>query len=107
VITTDMKLIVPEKKQVEFKKFLQEHTRYDNGKFYFAQEIGQDLPKLVEQMLFKFNNGDLKSLVERQARTITTQRLRTSVNKDKKIQNGERATTKNPTGFIPLSDIQF
>lgn len=106
-IANDMKLIVPEKKQAEFKKFLQDHTRYDNGKFYFAQEIGQDLPKLLEQLYFKFNNGDIKSLVERQARSITTQRLRTAVNKDKKTQNTGADSRQTPEGFVPLGSIKF
>ena len=106
-IKSDMKLIVPENKQQEFSKFVKSHIRVDNGKFFFAQEINSDLPKLLEQFYFKFNNGNLKSLVERQARSITTQRLRTAVNKDKNVQNNDTNISTNPQGFVPLGEIKF
>jgi hypothetical protein len=106
-IKNDMKLLIPETKQPEFAKFVQEHIRFDDGKFFFAQEIGNDLPKLLEQLYFKYNNGDLKSLVEKQARSITTQRLRTAVNKDKKTQNNAGSGGQSSSGHVPLSSIQF
>ena len=107
VIKTEMNLVVPESKQPEFKKFLQDHTRWDNGKFYIAQEIGQDMPKLIEQMYYAFIKGDLKSLVERKARTLTTQRLRINAEKDKAAQQKSPSAPDSKPKFVPLSDIKF
>jgi len=106
-IKSEMSLIVPENKQQEFMKFLQDRTRWDNGKFYFTQEINQDLPKLVEQMYYAFVKGDLKTLVERKAKAITTQRLRIAVEKDKAAQQKAGNGTPASQKFVPLSEIKF
>lgn len=105
-ITESMNIIVPEKKRQEFKSFVQDKIKYSDNKFYITQEIEQGkMGTLLEQLLFQFNGGNLDGLIQRKAKTVATQRLRTSVNKDKQAQNSVGQHPTNERKFIPLGEL--
>jgi hypothetical protein len=102
----NLKYIVPEKKQQDFKKFVQDNIRYSEGNFYVTQQIEDaKMGPLMEQLLFQFNGGNLNGLIEKKARTLTTQRLKTAVSKDRQVQNNKGEGVNSKPGFIPLGEL--
>lgn len=101
----DLKFIIPDAKKPEFKQFVTDSIRVDDGKFYVVQELGEDPKALLESLYFKFINGDLSAMVERRAETKTVQRLKAGVNKSKSASAKGSASEKNQTSYVALGDI--
>lgn len=103
--STDMGLIIPDAKKPEFKKFVANTLRYDEGKFFIVQELGDNPKTLLESLYYKFINGDLKALVERKAETKTVQRMKLGVEKGKSAASKGSEAQKNNASYVPLGDL--
>lgn len=105
-INEGLNLIVPDAKKNEFNEFVKNNIRFDNGKFYVVSELGQNnLKEVLESQYFQYVKGDLTALVERKAKTVTTQRLRTKVNQSNAAGvKGANSNDNNPE-FVPLGSI--
>lgn len=101
----NLNFIIPEAKKAAFNEYIKQNLRYDNGKFYVVNELGENLKEILESQYFQFVKGDLSALIKKEAKTQTTQRLRTTVN---------RANNTNPKGadvgnqnkdYVPLGHL--
>jgi hypothetical protein len=103
-IKSEMKLLVPETKQVEFKEFIMSKLQHDGQNFFFVQPVGQDLNTVLDSLYLQFTKGDLTAIVEKRAQTKAVQRLGAKVAQDKKTAGSGPAGNSTPK-YIPLGDI--
>jgi hypothetical protein len=103
-IKSDMKLVVPEAKQREFQQFVLDRVQHDGKKFFFVQEVGQDLNTALDALYLQYVKGDLKSLVEKRAQTKAVHRLGQRIKADATQTRGS-ASSSGSKGYIPLSQI--
>ena len=77
-----MKFLVPEAKKTEFYQYVSSRVQESAGKFLIVQEIEKNsLPRLLEGLYLQFVNGNLKDVVERQAKTSNVRTLRDRLNR--------------------------
>lgn len=77
-----MKFLVPEAKKTEFYQYVSSRVQESAGKFLIVQEIEKNsLPRLLEGLYLQFVNGNLKEVVERQAKTTNVKTLRDRLNR--------------------------
>lgn len=77
-----MKFLVPEAKKTEFYQYVSSRVQESAGKFLIVQEIEKNsLPRLLEGLYLQFVNGNLKDVVERQAKTTNVRTLRDRLNR--------------------------
>lgn len=97
IASTDMGVIVPEAKRVEFTNYVRQRIKYDEqtGMFLFAQPIDPKLlPRQLEGMYMQFVNGNLKDVIQRDAQTQNTRRLRRTIDASKTPMRGQPDTSK-------------
>lgn len=100
-----MKFIVPDAKKVEFKQFVKDSLRHEDGKFYAVSEITGTPQNVLEALYFQYIKGDLKSLIEKRAETKAVQRLKLGVQKASGgLPKGATAAKKAST-YVPLGSI--
>jgi len=95
-------LVIPEKDRAAFGKSVKESIRYDGGKFIAITELTNDnLEQFFKEKFFSFKKGNLKELVEREARTQNTKRL------VKTIGNGTKpkGSSTNGATITTLGDL--
>ena len=95
-------LVIPEKDRAAFGKAVKDSIRYDGGKFIAITELTNDnLEQFFKEKFFSFKKGNLKELVERQARTENTKRL------VKTIGNGTKpkGSSTNGATITTLGDL--
>lgn len=95
-------LVIPEKDRPGFGKAVKDSIRYDNGKFIAITELtNENMEKFFKEKFFSFKNGDLKELVQRQARTENTRRLvKTIVSPTKPKGSSTNGSTTTTLGEI-------
>ncbi len=86
--------VIPEKDKSDFYEFVRTNVIYNNGEFYVSNKIDQDnYDKIMKTLYFQYKGGDIKSLVEKEAKKQNVTRLRTVANATKSI--GGDDLTKN------------
>lgn len=103
-IKSDMKVIVPESKQADFKKFVMDKVQHDGQKFYFVQEVGNDVNTALDALYLQYMKGDLNSIVEKRAQAKAVQRLGQRVKADKAKSSGS-ANDNSSKGYVTLGEI--
>lgn len=89
IVDKTMNFIVPEAKRPEFLKFLYQNIEYDDKtkQFLWVQPIdARKLPRQLEAMFLQFSGGDLGGIIQREAQSQNTRRLRQQVDKSKQRQ---------------------
>ncbi len=99
-----LNFIIPESKKVAFNDYIKQNLRYDSGKFYVVNEVKDDVKELLESQYFQFVKGDLSALIKKEAKTQTTQRLRTVVNKanNNSLKSDAHNISKD---YVPLGHL--
>ncbi len=107
-ITEGLKFIVPETDKAAFEKFIIDNLRYDSdsGTFALVQKVGDNLNTMMDALFFQYKKGDIKTLVEKQAKTQAAQSLRARISRNNGGTGGGKAPENNSEKFIPLSDIK-
>lgn len=103
-----MSFVVPQAEQADFKKFVLNQIRYDNGNFYVVQPVGgdsKDVQKLMESLFFQFKKGDLATIVKRNVSTKTSQRLSTIVKATNTPGNSGNNGPNKAGAFVSLGDL--
>lgn len=103
-INTQMKLVVPDAQRAEFGKFVMDHIQHDGNQFFFVTPIDQDINSTLDALFVKYKKGNLKDLIEREAKTKAVQRLGQRVARDKqnaKGQGGDEGGSK----YVTLAEI--
>lgn len=97
----NLKFIIPEADKPKFLQSVRDNMMYEDGKFYVVKPVTQDnLSEVLQTELFAYLKGDIKKLVERQAKTITAQKLT--------LKAAGKATPKNvhtSSGTPTLGDL--
>ena len=104
----DLKFIIPDNKKQGFLDFVGQTLRSDDTGFYVVQPIGRnpnEMKSVLEALYFNYSKGDLKSLVERKAKTQTVQTLKYRVGQDKSKNNGATGRTNVDTNEVPLFQL--
>lgn len=108
-ISTELNFIVSEQDKPVFRQFVIDSLRYDEGtgSFSIVQKIPDDqLNTMLESLFFQHKKGNLKALVQKQAKTITAQNLRLKLNNVNGGPGSGKAGEKADENFIPLGDIK-
>jgi hypothetical protein len=97
-------LVLPEADRKGFAQHLKGTIRLDGNKWVAVTELtNENVQDFFKKEFFGYKKGNLKSLVERQARTENTNRLRATI-KDKTGKS--KGSDGGDTGsFIPLGEI--
>jgi hypothetical protein len=104
-IASKVNLVIPEAKRTAFTQFIKDNTRHSDGKFFFVQPVeATTLDKQIEALYFQFVKGDLKSLIVKQAKALTVQRLRANLAKDG-TKNNSTQDDRMPIVNVPLSEV--
>lgn len=102
----NMRFIIPDTEKVNFKAFLDDNIRIDNNKLYIVQPIDNEtLSQQLEAMYLLLKKGDLTKIVQKQASTITAQRLRTQIDATKTPGPKSGEEIKPKTESIPLAEL--
>jgi len=95
-------LVIPEKDRAAFGKAVKDSIRYDNGKFIAITELtNENLEQFFKEKFFSFKKGNLKELVEREARTQNTKRLVRTIGNGTK----PRGSSTNGATITTLGDL--
>lgn len=103
-IKSEMKVIVPESKQADFKKYVMDKVQHDGQKFFFVQEVGQDINTALDALYLQYVKGDLKSIVEKRAQSKAVQRLGQRVKSDRSKSSGS-GDDSSSKGYVTLGEI--
>lgn len=102
----EMRLVVPDTDIPGFKQFINENVRIDNGQIFLVRNINtENLKQQMETLFFSFKNGDLGKIIQKQAATQTSQRLRTQVDKTKLADPKTSEPNKTPQINLSLADM--
>lgn len=97
-------LILPEADRKGFAQHLKSTIRLDGNKWVAVTELtNENVQEFFKKEFFGYKKGNLKSLVEREARTQNTNRLRSTI-KDRTARTKGSGEEGN-TGFIALGEI--
>lgn len=89
------KIAIPDKDRKAFAEAFKQGLRYDNGKFFSVTELNADnIEAAFQKEYFQFKKGDLAGLVERQAKTENTRRLKRSINTTPKPKSTESSNSR-------------
>lgn len=101
-----VRFVIPETQKASFNNYVKNNLRYDEGKFYLTREVNpENVKEVLEGQFFEFMKGDLSAIVARQAKTQTTHRLRTTVQKAAATKVKDAGGTGSSDGFVPLGNI--
>lgn len=103
----NMRFVVPDANKAEFESFVKQNIQFDEqtGTFVLNREVTQEsLQNVLESLFFQFKKGDLKTIVERQARTKAAQTIRLGIKTEKGPKGGGNEK-KNEGDFIALGDL--
>jgi len=104
-ISKEMNFVIPQAKVADFTNYVYDNIRMDNGEYYLVQPINKETVKpTLEALYLQYVKGDLRSLVERQAKTKAVQRLRLNIEKDSKAKAGGEGAGSSKKG-LTLGDI--
>ena len=102
-----LKFIIPETDKPKFIEFVKSSVRYDseNKTFSIVQDIKEENnARLLESLFLLYKGGDLKGLIQREAKTENVRKLQRVIDKSKlDKQAAEQKTDKKD--FIALGDI--
>lgn len=97
-------LVLPEADRKGFAQHLKSTIRLDGNKWVAVTELtNENVQDFFKKEFFGYKKGNLKSLVEREARTQNTNRLRATI-KDKTGRTKGTGDEGN-NGFIPLGEL--
>lgn len=105
-IAGELKFMVPDSDKPAFKQFVIDNLRYDENTktFSLVQQIPDDkLNTILESLFFQHKGGNLKALVEKQAKTIAAQGLRLKLKGVSGGPGSGAGSTKDEGSFVPLS----
>jgi hypothetical protein len=72
----NLKFVIPEADKPKFAAAIKDNLMYEDGKFFIVKEVTKEnLGKTIQTELFGYLDGDLKKLIERQAKSVTAKRL--------------------------------
>lgn len=95
-------IVVPEKDKKGFLDFLSSRIDYSNGNFYVAKPLNaKEIAKELKYQYFEFKGGDLKGLIEREAKSQNTRKLKNSIQKT----FVPKGTSTPPPKFTPISQL--
>lgn len=98
-------IVIPDSKRAEFAEHVKQHLFFDGENFFLTKPITKEtLAEAIQAEYFGFVKGDLKSLVERRAKTENTNRMRINTQKTKSTSKGSNASGSS-SGFVPLGDL--
>jgi hypothetical protein len=81
---TNMRFVVPDTDKPGFKEYIDQNVQISNGKLYLVQPLEtESLSQQMEAMYLMYKKGDLTKIVQKQAATQTSQRLRTQIDNTK------------------------
>ena len=104
-ITKEMNFVIPQAKVNDFTNFVYDNIRQDNGEYYLVQPINRDSIKTtLEALYLQYVKGDIRSLVERQAKNKAVQRLRLNMEKDSRTKAGVEGVGSSKKN-LTLGDI--
>jgi hypothetical protein len=73
-------ITIPEKDRLPFAQAVNNSIRYENGKFLMVTELNQEnVIATFKEKFFSYKKGDLKDLIQQEARTQNTNRLKRQV----------------------------
>ena len=102
-----LKFIIPETDKPKFIEFVKSSVRYDseNKTFSIVQDIKEENnARLLESLFLLYKGGDLKGLIQREAKTENVRKLQRVIDKSKLDKHAaEQKTDKKD--FIALGDI--
>jgi len=104
-VKSEISLTVPETEQKKLVDYIISNMRYDEGKFYVVQEIGDTLKTIVETMFFQMRGGDLDSLVKKRVDTKAAQQLRLRLKETTKGPGSGSGVVETSKKNLPLSAI--
>lgn len=105
VIEKEMGFVVADTNKKEFEKYVLDNVRYDNGKFFVVQELGQELKTTVEALFLQYKKGDLSTIVTRKAKTEAAQRLKLKTGGSGPTPGSGQTPSPSGIGYIPLGQI--
>ena len=103
-IKNDMKVVVPESKQADFKKFVMDKVQHDGQKFFFVQEVGSDVNTAMDALYLQYVKGDLNSIIEKRAQSKAVQRLGQRIKSDRSKSSGS-GDDRSSKGYVTLGEI--
>lgn len=104
-ITKEMNFVIPQAKVNDFTNFVYDNIRQDNGEYYLVQPVNKESIKTtLEALYLQYVKGDIRSLVERQAKNKAVQRLRLNMEKDSKAKAGGEGAGSSKKN-LTLGDI--
>jgi len=96
-------IVVPEKDRRSFLDFLGSRLDYNNGRFYVAKELNpKEITKELKYQYFEFKGGDLKGLVEREAKAQVARKIKSAIKAEIVPKNGGTGGSSN---YKPLKEI--
>lgn len=105
-VSEELSFVVPETERPVFQKFINDNIRYDNGKFYIVQELGNEtLKNQLEALLFQYKKGDLSKVIKKQAATQTAQRLRLQANAASGGKSKDAGMGNSQRGNLSLGEV--
>lgn len=103
-----MALQVPQTEKTAFvDHVLKNLMTYDDstGNFFIQQKVDpKSLPQMLDTLFFQFKKGNLKDLVQKQAKTEAAQNIRLKLTDKDKGKGGAKAPLK-PNEHIPLGEL--
>lgn len=108
-IDSNLKFIIPDAEKPVFRKFVVDNLRYDEGtgSFSVVQKVPDDQLNIVlESLFFQHKKGNLKSLVEKQAKTIASQSLRLKLKSVNGGPGSGQSGAKSEDNFVPLGSLK-
>jgi hypothetical protein len=97
-------IVVPEKEHKAFFEYFGQQIEYHNGQIFRINVLNpKELAKTMKAMYFEFKGGDLKGLVEREAKSKHALRIKSQV-KTQVTPKAQGATGGKQ--YVPLSEIQ-
>jgi len=107
-INDEVSLVVPEAQKQEFTQFVMDNLQFDpqTRKFWIVQELDESkLKTQVESLFYQHIKGDLKSVIQKKAETIASQRLRLKAESSKTGSSSGSTGTSTGKKHLTLGEI--
>lgn len=104
-VKSEISIAVPETEQKKLVDYIVSNMRYDDGKFYIVQELGDTLKTMVESMFFQMKGGNLDSLIKKRVDTKAAQQLRLKLKDTGKGPGSGSGVVDTQKKNLPLSAI--